>query len=328
MVVAAGAAAVGTAYASNDVYANWVTASDYNGFNFGFKNTMSRRLDVEMGAGVYTDREPTGWDKPKPKWAYDLNAVYNILPRYSTINPYVGIATTTMPEFGLGGLVGVSAGFWENRVQLHARYKWIKDFDFNHRLANQFEIGISVKYKHGWNFEDQDFRYHDEDDYAPTRFGVQAGVVFASTNAEEAKARTGYNIMFNMAFDIDDTPWAINWGMIGINSRGWKTGNRQTILYYMSPAALNASYRVELGYAGLAALPFAGFQCDLLLNNKRNSIGYDRLRQFDFSPVLGAALQVNRAVEVGAQYNYGMVSIAKQSDIRHRDLQLFTRLFF
>ncbi len=182
VVAVAAVAVVGVVFAANDIYVNDVESGDYHGLAFGFKNTMSRNLDVELGANWI--QHGKGWlypgylktdypylnfsdgGKKKDVWSLDCNFVYNLLDRgeydyrrYQPVfNPYIGIATSVIlndedlkGRNSFGYIAGFSLG---KRVKLHARYKWLKNFSYNRILVDQFEFGLSVTYKDGWKFGD------------------------------------------------------------------------------------------------------------------------------------------------------------------------------
>jgi hypothetical protein len=375
-------AVVGTIYSSNDVYTNWVTSQNYSGFNFGLKNTINRHLDLEIGFGIYepydTYKAPSGifgvdYRYPTSSWSFDLNAVCNFLGRSFgfgrsfTLSPYVGLGFSVLsPEqgngwgvpynyFGVGGIAGFSAGFWQNRLQLHARYKWITDF--NHptassdptRVASQLELGLSVKYKYGWGFHVQHFDDLEYDNYNdPTiRFGIQAGFSTASTiklsDDFKCDSRTGYNLMLYMAGKVSDS-WAINWGMIGFNSRGFKTWGQQYNFSYI-PMSLNVSYQIDVIPEWISLLPFVGLQFGFLTTGKTydyraaisEKIDYNTsLNTFNIGPSAGFGIRINNTFEIGMQYDYGLINMFKQKDESTlkgvdyylRDMQIYTRVFF
>jgi hypothetical protein len=388
VVMAAVTAVVGTVYMSNDVYVNWVTSQNYGGFNFGLKNTMNRHLDFEIGAGIYEPRDtykaPSGifgvdYPYQSSNWTtFDLNAVYNFLGRSFgfgrsfTLSPYVGLGFSVLFSeqdrngyynrgvaynyFGVGGIAGFSAGLWKNRIQLHARYKWITDF--NHptvsaeptRLAGQFELGLSVKYKYGWGFNIQNFDDLEYDEYndPAIRFGIQAGFSSPSTikigNGYECESRTGYNLMLYMTGRLSNS-WAINWGMIGFNSRGFKTEYNQFNFSYI-PMSLNVSWQFDaVPEWEMSLLPFAGLQWGLLTTGKTydyqaavsEKIDYKTsLNTFNIGLSAGFGIRIFKTFEIGMQYDYGLMNMFKQKDesdykglnYYFRDLQIYTRVFF
>jgi hypothetical protein len=342
---------------SNDLYAHWITSQDYSGYNFGFKNTMSRRLDIEAGFGMYKAKKETqapagffrtdyAYNSQSFDWGFEMNAVYNLSPRRWIVNPYAGIGTMMLnSSFALGGIAGLSAGVWDDRLQLHIRYKWLKDFDYPKVMTNQIELGLSVKYKRGWGFSDQHF--YDPEDYREggVHFAMHAGLSTASASAKiedrsvSLKSRTGYNLMLYMAANVAESLWAINWGIIGVGSLGWQMDGIQQNLYYL-PMSLGTSYQINIpvDFLPLSILPSVGLQWGFLTDsNYDTGVSYKTdLTKFDIGPSLGAALRIDNTLEFGAQYDIGLINVFKQGDesnrngwkFHNRNLQFFTRVFF
>jgi hypothetical protein len=334
------AVAVGTAYVANDVYGNWVVSPSYSGYNVGLKNAVNHHLDFEVGVGVYkarnTDRESSGIFRVDYPYAnrstnttFDVNTVYNFLGRARefgggsfTFSPYVGLGFSVMTDdddyFGVGGIVGFSAGVWQNRVQLHARYKWITDYEHTNsaddpfRLASQFEIGLSVKYKYGWGFRKQIFDDYDYNSDRSIRFGLHVGFNTAAKNYgyKRYEGFYGYNLMVYMMGRLDDS-WALNWGMIGINSRG----------FGYIPMSLNVSREFQFKPLPewISLVPFAGIQWGFTSKLER---------MFNIGPSVGGAVRVNQMFDIGAHYDYGVLNMSKYGEHYLRDLQVYTRVYF
>ncbi|MDR1459126.1 MAG: PorT family protein [Bacteroidales bacterium] len=345
----------------NDIYTHWVNSQDYGGYNFGLKNTMSRRLDIEVGFEMYKAQEKMqtssdffrtdhSYSRKSSDGSFDMNAVYNLLPRRKIVNPYVGIGTTTLygngpSSFGMGGIAGASVGAWNDRLQLHVRYKWLKNFDYPEVLTNQIELGLSVKYKRGWGFSDQQFydpEYYDEEG---AHLAIHAGFSTASVSAKikgnpvSVESRTGYNMMLYLTGNVWESPWTFNWGIIGVSSLGWQMNGIQQNLYYL-PMSLGTSYQINLPieFLPLSILPSAGLQWGFLVDSNDDAgINYDTdLNKFDIGPSLGAALRIDNTLELGMQYDMGLINVFKQKDksnrtdwkFYNRNLQFFTRMFF
>jgi hypothetical protein len=349
---------------ANDVYFHRTESQNYGGYNFGLRNSMSRHLDIEMGLGHYTAHNTHSmpseffvtdypyWGDRSSVLVWDINAVYNILRRSSVVNPYIGIGISGGYPFvsgldgydiggaGLGPIVGFSAGLWKNRIQFHARYKWLKNFDYPAVLAGQVELGLTVKYKRGWKFSRQTFIEPEYDDLPNVRFAIQSGLTTASASAKvdghswQLTSRTGYSLMLYMRGMIADSPWAINWGMIGVSSLGWTDEYDNQDNFYYLPMSLGTSYQINIIPGWLSILPSAGVQCGILVDNNRYNS--KELRKFDIGPTFGGAIQINKTLEIGAQYDIGLLNVFKQGDENsytgvkacHRGLQFFTRMFF
>jgi hypothetical protein len=356
-------AVVAVIVGSNDLYVHWATSQNYTGFNFGFKNTMSRRLDIEAGFGMYKAKKeiqaPAGifrtdyfYNSQSFEWGLDMNAVYSLFPRRWIVNPYAGIGTTTLfghdnipSSFGLGAIAGLSAGVWNDRLQLHVRYKWLKDFDYPKVLTDQIEFGLSVKYKRGWGFSDQHFYDPEYYNKGGVHFAIHAGLSTASVSGKNEgrsvsiESRAGYNLMLYMAANVAESLWAINWGIIGANSLGWQINGTQQNLYYL-PMSLGTSYQIDIpvDFVPLSILPSAGLQWGFLLDISNDmGINYKTdLTKFDIGPSLGAALRIDNTLEFGVQYDIGLINVFKQGDesnykgwkFHNRSLQFFTRVFF
>lgn len=173
-VAAVALVAVAAVSVSTDIYVNTVQSSTYNGYLFGLKNTLSRHLDLEYGTGMYKSgvglfdmkslksdeyisKQSSEYDKSL--WSLDLNAIYKIFEqkdkRQRFFNPYIGFGLSSFindeyARTGFGGIAGFSLG---NRLKLHCRYKWMKNFTHDFVLLNQLEIGLSVRYQDGLFFK-------------------------------------------------------------------------------------------------------------------------------------------------------------------------------
>lgn len=175
-VVIVAAAAAGVTFLSTDVYAYRSEGANNGGWSFGLRNRMDPHIDLEYGASYMSGKEkgllpafkndfPYDMRRLNDKgvWTLDFNTIYNILPkqRRPMFNPYIGIAAglfLPLKEFdpkvrvGMGPMLGVSYG---DRLKVHVRYKYVKNWSRNLVLANQLEIGLSLTYKYGWRFSDQ-----------------------------------------------------------------------------------------------------------------------------------------------------------------------------
>lgn len=181
-VIVIAAVAVGVVFAANDIYVSGVTSREYSGFNFGLRNSMDAHIDIEAGAGAYfravnpvmpasmatfynfDRRDPYYEEKSKGTWVFDANVLYNFRARnmntYLTPkwNIFAGVATSTILNpgydfykggFGIGPVAGFSFG---KGVKLELRYKILWNPIYEHRLFNQIELGMSVKYKKRFGF--------------------------------------------------------------------------------------------------------------------------------------------------------------------------------
>jgi hypothetical protein len=369
--VAAAAVAAGVIFGANDLYVHRATSQNYSGFNFGMKNSMSRRLDAEIGAGAYSANDvlktPSGYlrtdhvyNSNPTIWSMDVNFVYNLLPRRMMIKPYVGVGTSLLfsmlgekTVFGFGGIAGLSAGLWHDRLQLHARYKWLNDFNHSMVAASQIEFGLSVKYKRGWGFakqrfQDPEYSYRYRDPESPSG-GIQAGFVTSPVSATldgnplPIESCGGFSLKLCMAIPVStSSSWGINMGL-GMNSLGWKIYDYRQNLYYLH-MPLNAYYQIDIPGIPVSILPSAGLHIGMrFFTNEQYEYGYpsdlkleDDFNRFDIGPSFGAALRIDHTLEIGAQYDLGLINVFHQDEESHyagvklynRGLQLFTRLYF
>ncbi len=159
-----GAVTIGVVALSNEFYVLKTESTGYNGYALGLKNSMSRHIDLEYGASVFNKGEGLlkikGLDSEyyttfdDPVWALDIAALYNIFPRYNHdgtfLNPYFGFCVTK--DFGelsrgaFGGIVGISAG---RQLKFHIRYKMMRNFDYDVKLVNHVEFGLSIRFQKG-----------------------------------------------------------------------------------------------------------------------------------------------------------------------------------
>jgi hypothetical protein len=361
--VAALAAPVGLLFAATDIYGHWATSQNYTGYTFGLKNAISLHTDFELGGGIYQPKAdyktPSGFfktdyphDRRPSTWAIDLNILHNILPRRMAVNPYLGIATsgliTADGGYGIGGMAGISAGLWRNRIQLHARYKWVKNFAAENVLANQLEFGMSIRYKYGWSFRRQE--YEDPEPVEGVHMGFYGG--FSTNTAAGAKwddrrinTESGTGGDFGMYISAGQ-PWAFNMSF-GFKSRGWKISPEQDSHYLPSPSGtkdnfyymtmlMGASYQLNIVEDRLALLPYAGLFFDILLSggNFKGDDEESNLNMCNIGPAGGVALRINNAFDIGVQCDYGLVNVFKQGDdktydgakFRHSGMQFFTRI--
>lgn len=172
-VAAVAIVAIVAVAASTDAYFHKAESSLYNGYNFGFKNSMNRHIDVEYGAGFYNQGSGLmditalksayiGNFYDKTLWTLDFNVVYNLFYRKydePVVNPYFGFGLSSFfndenARTGFGCIAGFSVGLGNSkRVKLHARYKYLRNFQHDFTLINQFEVGISIKYQDGFFFQ-------------------------------------------------------------------------------------------------------------------------------------------------------------------------------
>jgi hypothetical protein len=176
------------------------------------------------------------------------------------------------------------------------------------------------------------------------RIAIQGGLNTATVTTNDAGGKFGSRLGYNAMIYVETMSknWSVNVGL-GYSLRGFSTNNPAYVSFYDESKEryycnlhnmilpLTVSYRVNIVKNKLALVPAAGFYGSMIFfphetddPKEKTKLGGD----FGLRGELG--LEIFRHIQIGADYDFGLLNISKQEDIKWKNsvFEFYVRFFF